>query len=950
VHTGDGTEGAGDVQDSTAVLGVAARSLDAWHPGQPESQAPPVSTDDVLALQRTVGNKAVTDLLATEGRDGGICAPQAPGPGAGARGQPSNQTEPVTPRSVQRHQGVDPDIVSVHGLTESERADVPSAEEAQALKRESADVFHEWQTLHNLALTAARAHQPEDSEGATRRNQLELRQREIRRRLKLRAKADDETTLEGNHIPGNAEAWFSNVHATTFLDKPVTVHDELGARLTTAEGELRSEPAPSGGWIDHATSTLRDPGQGLHGFGLAIDINPGQNPFLLNPDDPNSTLYEPKAQSVSVDDVIERAVLLTRARDKKDEAFYAKPEAPDTDARVGATYDKLSDASDALVEYLGLVAPSKRPQLEDLVRALGPRDPKGRSADEWLRTIRTDKASIDASAGNKSWDNPEQGLLHMDKRLVQAMTDSAGAGLTWLGDETVASGRDTMHFDTRGVGPITRMYSTDGGGWVNLGGGRPVQRDTGHPDGADGHQRADQDTTPVVQRAPASTDAYSAEAAAGVQQSWAHGSVSDTQTTSDIEMQAYFRWRNVARKAIAQMSAANQVPLKQWISDFEAFERWSLRHPAGAAQPAAGNAPPAPAPVDPGPAPAALATAQVAHTPVGDAPRPAFRAVHEWKVTMPDGTAMPAYRDDPIRRQYAEMVTEAGGVDTPDTSSRLSELAKPDPQHPNDPTKMDNLFQTANITDAAQQKALMRVSANEAGLNNVQTYDTGFVTFGAVGFTTGKFGTGTIIKLLKQMKRDDPDGYRTLFHDLGIDFQKKAGEDALVVVDPTSGARLVGEDAVNKVIEDKRLTAVFANAANKSQVLQADELKTAIAEYWQLNKSFTITYHEGNSDTTISGQVSDVVTSQAGAVALFDRSVNYGPGGAMERFRARCTDIARRHKLQTAADLAKYEIDIIRGFTTRLDVLADGDLSQPPAAPVPAPANNPPPPGPGAAP
>jgi hypothetical protein len=47
-----------------------------------------------------------------------------------------------------------------------------------------------------------------------------------------------------------------------------------------------------------------------------------------------------------------------------------------------------------------------------------------------------------------------------DKRLVKAMTDSTGAGLTWPGDDTVSPGRDVMHFDMRGVGPIKKIWTS----------------------------------------------------------------------------------------------------------------------------------------------------------------------------------------------------------------------------------------------------------------------------------------------------------------------------------------------------------------------------------------------------------------------------------------------------------------------------------------------------------
>jgi hypothetical protein len=87
------------------------------------------------------------------------------------------------------------------------------------------------------------------------------------------------------------------------------------------------------------------------------------------------------------------------------------------------------------------------------------------------KTIAADRRTLAGHAAAKSWAKPETGFLHIDKRLVKALTDSSGAGLTWLGDDTIASGRDIMHFDTRGVGPIKRIWSSVLGKATGLGNG-----------------------------------------------------------------------------------------------------------------------------------------------------------------------------------------------------------------------------------------------------------------------------------------------------------------------------------------------------------------------------------------------------------------------------------------------------------------------------------------------
>ncbi len=55
--------------------------------------------------------------------------------------------------------------------------------------------------------------------------------------------------------------------------------------------------------------------------------------------------------------------------------------------------------------------------------------------------------------------------------MVKAMADSAGAGLSWLGDDSVSPGRDIMHIDMRGGGPIKKIWNSVLAKDTYLGGG-----------------------------------------------------------------------------------------------------------------------------------------------------------------------------------------------------------------------------------------------------------------------------------------------------------------------------------------------------------------------------------------------------------------------------------------------------------------------------------------------
>lgn len=382
---------------------------------------------NLLQLQRHAGNRAVADLLS--GRS-----------------------------AVQRHKGTEPEIAAAHVLTPAETKELPTVADTPKLLKEQADLRAERKALQDKAKAAKAPPAPAD---VTRTKEIDDRLAVIAKGLALRtSKGDEDETLVRNGITGGAAAWFAEVHTMTFLGKPATVHSSLEKRLKKAEDALKSQPPPKDGWVREGHSTLRPPGQGLHSYGLAIDLNPHTNPFLVDPDNAYAYLYEGAAASKAIRDVIGRAVLLVLGRTAAEERFFVEGTEKDKNARVAASYDKLAEASDAVERYLGLAAAAKKPELEGLVTALGKKNPANRSADDWAKLIVADGKTLTARAATKSWDKPETGFLDLDKRLVVAMTDSAGAAITWLGDDTVASGRDIMHFDTRGAGPIKKVWSS----------------------------------------------------------------------------------------------------------------------------------------------------------------------------------------------------------------------------------------------------------------------------------------------------------------------------------------------------------------------------------------------------------------------------------------------------------------------------------------------------------
>jgi hypothetical protein len=363
----------------------------------------------VLQLQRLAGNAAVAGAIAQ---------------------RPSVQRGPEK---------------SEHNFSAEEERDMPAVGDAKTLMDE------------NRLLYAKKAKNTATPEDLARMAVLD-------RLLDIRLRGDEAETLRVNGVTDTLTEWFNDISDHSFLGKTARVHKSLADRLTRAETELGKVPAPAGGWLREEPSSLRKPGEGLHALGLAIDLNAGTDPYLLNP----AANAKPATDANrAILDVILRAQLLVLGEVVTDAEFEARPAGADRAAKVDASYDKLSESSGALKRYFELDADAQATALAERVTAVG--DKSTLTAEQWKVKIVADRATLARVSGAKQWRNPTSGFLNLDKRLVQAMTSSAGAGLDWLGDDTIGGGRDIMHFDMRTLGPIHKVVRSAAGNPTGMG-------------------------------------------------------------------------------------------------------------------------------------------------------------------------------------------------------------------------------------------------------------------------------------------------------------------------------------------------------------------------------------------------------------------------------------------------------------------------------------------------
>lgn len=232
--------------------------------------------------------------------------------------------------------------------------------------------------------------------------------------------------------------------------------------------------------------------------------------------------------------------------------------------------------------------------------------------------------------------------------------------------------------------------------------------------------------------------------------------------------------------------------------------------------------------------------------------------------------------------------------------------------------RLDRLFKMAGITDS-EARVMRAVSMLEGGFDSINTYDTGFVSVGFIQFACLKDGAGSLGGMLLAYKSNDPTNFQRDFQSFGLDVTPSG---ALVALDLNTGAELTGAEAAKRIIDDKRLIAVFQRAGQRSEPYIAAQIKAAKAMFYPGNDTLSVVL-EGQ---TCSGRVCDIIRSEAGLATLMDRKVNTGN---IDVLFGAINQIVAQVRPKSLAELAQYEVEIVDRLKYRTNYLADATLSQP---------------------
>jgi hypothetical protein len=346
---------------------------------------------------------------------------------------------------------------------------------------------------------------------------------------------------------------------------------------------------------------------------------------------------------------------------------------------------------------------------------------------------------------------------------------------------------------------------------------------------------------------------------------------------------------------------------RRWLGEHEVHARW-LSGQKGMT------------PRSPGPVPFDLTVQILDGEPLGAPPVGAFRPIRVFSVKLPGGSRY-SFHDDPVQIGEKGPVHEAG----------VARIGVKLHKHPD----LDGLLTEAGLTDATERKVMKKIAEMERGFEAINTCDPNDISVGFVPFAAGETGDGPLSRLLRSMKGTDPREFDDYFRSLGVD----VGERGLMVIHPEDGRLLRGREAVHAIRDDKRLTAVFQNAGEKSRAYQLAQLRLARAMYYLPSQDFTLKCLVRAGDRalviTLSGRYGEVLRSEAGKVAIMDRAVHRGLGNALQMFKEACTSVVQEKGITTLRALAEYEALITPLIQPpgRIRVMEDKDLSQPTAAP-----------------
>jgi hypothetical protein len=288
--------------------------------------------------------------------------------------------------------------------------------------------------------------------------------------------ADIGNAEDANGIKYDVDTWFAEFNPdATFLGlkiRPTSageatgVHSQLASVLTAAEGNL----VKSGETLEqardrlgvHDVGGLRRPKNAtggkrpsMHCFGMAVDVEAANNPFLGNNSDAHAIEIAERATLLLAGSAHDPRALPPSIKGKGKHNTDSEADRTARAERAEEQWDKFHADSDMVKQYLNLSTDELDTILGQRMAAITAWSKKSHGsstlsgepvtdASWWHTQLAKDQAHPRGGDFTDASNPKKHGYMTVQKELVTALV---GAGLTWGG--VYNGGKDLMHFDLR---------------------------------------------------------------------------------------------------------------------------------------------------------------------------------------------------------------------------------------------------------------------------------------------------------------------------------------------------------------------------------------------------------------------------------------------------------------------------------------------------------------------
>jgi murein DD-endopeptidase MepM/ murein hydrolase activator NlpD len=197
-------------------------------------------------------------------------------------------------------------------------------------------------------------------------------------------------------------------------------------------------------------------------------------------------------------------------------------------------------------------------------------------------------------------------------------------------------------------------------------------------------------------------------------------------------------------------------------------------------------------------------------------------------------------------------------------------------------------------------RALKVVSENEGNFDAINSYDKAIFSYGFIQFAGG--AGGGLGQMLMNVKTRDPQVFRQLFGQYGIDVQPATPRPVIITASPEAGTLLNGDNACAYLKSSKQLTTAFIAAGFHPTVMLA-QIQSAVQGYVNPALGLKLTLQVG-TQTFTNVPITQIIRTEAGVATLIDLTVNQWINRTGQFFAQAISQVAAASRLGSLQQLS----------------------------------------------